>query len=260
MITIYRSNNYQEIELFRSVLNNEEINSFIKGGELDALKFAIPEKDTLIELCVSAEDLLSSLYLLKLPLTEELLEILQDSSKLNRWSDNNYNVDHPKTINQGFGTKSFLAVSISIVSAIALLVSYFDIKTKYNALNLDLNSDLYVYSEYDNVENCILSYYKHNDKLSSWVCYNEDGEPRSNKSYDANGKIDVHFFNEKPSKYFDHYISYDINGIKTSEGFDTDRDNRFDKTVYFDESGKEIRSEIDRNFNGRIEKSEIIIK
>ncbi|PKA16406.1 hypothetical protein [Leptospira haakeii] len=258
MITIYKSNNYQEIELFRSVLDNEEINSFVKGGELNALKFALPENDALIELCVSEKDLLSALYLLKLPLTEELLEIIQRSSKLTHYS--NDNIDNSKIKNQNFGNTSILTISLLIVGIVALLISYFDIKAKYNSLNLDLNSDLYVYSEYDNVENCILSYYKENDKLSSWICYGEDGQQVSNKFYDINGKIEVHYFHDIPSENFDHSIAYDVNGLKTAERFDTDHDNRFDKTVYFDELGKEIRSEIDRNSNGRIEKSEIINK
>ncbi|PJZ75304.1 hypothetical protein [Leptospira neocaledonica] len=257
MITIYKSSNYQEIELFRSVLDSEEINSFVKGNELNALKYALPENDALVELCVAEKDLLSALYLLKLPLTEELLEIIQGFSKFNHPNDN---IDNSKTKNQGFGNIGLLTISILIVGIVALLINYFDIKAKYNALNLDLNSDLHVYSEYDNVENCILSYYKQNDKLSSWICYGEDGQPISNKSYDNHGKIDVYFFHDTPSKNFDHYIGYDVNGLKTSEGFDTDHDARFDKTVYFDELGKEIRSEIDRNSNGRIEKSEIINK
>ncbi|TGK10676.1 hypothetical protein EHO58_01450 [Leptospira selangorensis] len=257
MITIYKSNNYQEIELFKSVLDSEEINSFVKGGELNALKFALPENDTLVELCVSEKDLLFALYLLKLPLTEELLEIIQGFSKLNHSNDN---IDSSKIKNQDFGNMSILAISLLIVGIVSLLISYFDIKAKYNSLNLDLNSDLYVYSEYDNVENCILSYYKENDKLSSWICYGEDGQQVSNKSYDINGKIDVHYFPDISSKNFDHSIAYDVNGLKISERFDTDHDNRFDKTIYFDEFGKEIRSEIDRNSNGRIEKSEIINK
>ncbi|GBF40623.1 hypothetical protein [Leptospira johnsonii] len=260
MITIYRSANYQEIELFKTVLSEEKIESFVKGSELDSLRSLLPENDSLIELCVSEKDILPTLYLLKLPLTKELLEILQSSLKPENTVKKSPAESGQKDLNTGIAGKSIIILVLFSVSLVALLIAYLDVRSKYKALDMNLNSGLYVYSEYDNEDNCILYYHKNNDKLSSWVCYGEDGEPTISKGYDINGKIASQFFNDKPLEYYNRFITYDINGIKDSEGFDTDYDGRFDKFIYYDVSGREIRHEIDTDRNGRIENSEILRK